>query len=188
MRKKQTKHIIGPDDMQKIYQKLYTETTYGQAAVNRCPGVRNFPHYEDFLLPPIIDLGCGNGDTVRHLREHGFFSDGVDWINLTNDMMVRDITEPLDLRGYNTALCIDVLEHIPCVLVENVIENLKKVRRQVVAIHTGAASGGPKHIQLHVTQLSFKEWDIIFDVHFNIIRTVILEPTVRKLYLMEAKK
>jgi hypothetical protein len=66
---------------QKFYQHLYDDTDYNWKDSGRCPGIRWFPFYEDWLDGKIFDWGCGNGGTVRFLRKNGWDATGMDWVD-----------------------------------------------------------------------------------------------------------
>ena len=169
---------------EKTYENLYKTTSYGDASKDRCPGARFFPLYKHHLKPVVMDFGCGNGDTVHLIREAGIPADGIDWVNLNNDMMVRDIRKPLNLRGYNTAICMGVLEHLEPEGIEKVLCNLAQCERQVLTVHSGPATSYPPS-DLHLTQWSLAKWDRIIRVHFVVVRTVLLQVGMRKLYILE---
>jgi len=171
--------------MKDVYQKLMDTTDYGKHEKNKCPGAKFFPMFEKFIDPPVMDLGCGTGDTVRLLKSKGIFADGIDWVNLNNDMMVRDITQPIDMFGYNTALCIDVLEHIPEEKVHVLLFNIAQCKKAVVSVHTGS-SIFCDDIELHITQHSFKWWERKLKERWRIVKEHLINYE-RKLYLLEKK-
>lgn len=173
------------DDMRAVYQELYSKTDYGNGDCNRSPGVQYLQHFKHFLVPNVIDVGCGTGDTVNLMREQGISADGLDWVSFNNGMMVRDIREPMDFHGYHTAICIDVLEHIEEEHIKCVLQNLARCKRQVVTVHTGPATSYPPK-DLHVTQWSLRKWDNLLSTFFVIKDTITLHPGVRKMYFMES--
>jgi len=167
-----------------IYQRLYKTTNYGKAEANQCPGVRYFPLYKDWLIPNVMDVGCGTGDTVELMRKHNISSDGMDWVNINKNMMVRDIRQEQSLAGYATATCIDVLEHVDSRYIHFVLENLRRCERAVVTVHCGPAKSHPPH-DLHITQWPLDKWDREIKKTFRIAKGVVLEKNLRKLYWLE---
>jgi len=154
--------------MQELYQKLYEDESlnYGRADKNRCPGVRSFPFYEKYLESPVIDLGCGRGDTVRRIKEAGYEAQGVDQIDLSNGMLVGDATT-FDCSNQGTALCIDVLEHLDDDELHEILTNMSKAKRQIVQVHTGSSKEPGHPEELHINQKSESAWDEIIRKHFQ---------------------
>lgn len=170
--------------MREVYQKLYTETDYGRAAARSCPGLRYFTLYQRFLTAPVYDLGCGTGETVQHLRKEGFESLGCDWIDLNNGMDVADITKPLDLSRYKTAICIDVLEHLQREKMFGIFRNFAQVETVVASVHTGSSKWRPDNHELHINRRKLKEWENLFRDYFEISDAFCLESKRRKLYIL----
>jgi len=143
-----------------LYQRLYEDPNinYGRAADDRCPGTRYFPKYRYWLHGRVIDLGCGTGDTVSLLRQNGYEADGIDQVSLDNGMKVGDITQPLDLADYGTAVCIDVLEHIPDKQLAGLWANLVSVFHQVLTTYSGPSHeiGYPQNLHPNIKTPS--EW------------------------------
>jgi hypothetical protein len=173
-------------EMLETYQNLYDNTIYGSGAHNCCPGVRDLPKYRRFIQPPVIDVGCGRGDTVDLLRSLGVDAIGIDQITLNNDMLTGDITATQDWSIYKTALCIDVLEHITFSRIRQLLLNMAATERQIITVHTGAS--GTAHwthtkqdVELHITQLTFAEWDEVIGQHLTIQRTA--PKGLRKFYI-----
>lgn len=169
-------------DTRDLYQHIYeTEDWYGNAEINRCPGVRLFPLYRHWLQSPVMDIGCGRAHTVQHLRQNGFEADGVDQIDLDNGMLVADITQPLRLAGtYQTALCIDVIEHIDDAGVLRLFENFKQCPRQAFSIHNGESICNGE--DLHINRKPFDEWRTLIESHFALIEEIPTNPE-QMLYL-----
>jgi 2-polyprenyl-3-methyl-5-hydroxy-6-metoxy-1,4-benzoquinol methylase len=142
-----------------LYQKYYEETNYGKSAENSCPGVRLYPLYKQYLKNPIIDLGCGTGDTVMLLRKGGFEANGIDWIEYNPAMMVGDLTD-VDMSKYKTALCIDVFEHIDDEKVNGILEVVKD-KVFIVSVHNGPGVWRPGDPDLHINIKPFEEWEKI---------------------------
>jgi len=176
-----------PDDSITIYQHLYDEGTYGQAEHDSCPGVRFLPRYINWLLEPIIDLGCGTGDTVFAMREEGFPSEGIDQVTSGEGMHIGDITKKQNLYKYLTSICIDVFEHLYDDQVVAVLKNMQQTTRQVISIHTSIIDGGEKlGIPLHVNVKDIEDWTAQID-HYLHIEKVITISANRYVLLCERK-
>lgn len=171
--------------MKQLYQDIYTKLGwYGDATQGFCPGVRFIPYYEHHLMSPIIDLGCGRGHTVRKLREKWFDAYGIDFIDLNNEMEVGDITLPLDMKKYNTALCIDVFEHLDDNQVRQVLLNMSQTQRQVISVTNNSS----KHLgkELHINIKSFDTWAYFISEYLN-IKTIVPIKEFTMLFLCEKK-
>lgn len=172
--------------MRKLYQRLYTTTDYGKASAGKCPGVRFFPLYKKHVVSPFVDLGCGNGDTVIMLRQLGFNGTGIDQISLDNGLEVGDITKPHNLEVFETALCIDVLEHLEKEQIVKVFENLTTTKKQVLSVHTKSSQYGGG-LELHLTQEPFEWWESVIEKYLIIEEKITTMTDVRRLYLTRSK-
>lgn len=175
-----------PADSRKLYQKIYDENPwYGDAEKGRCPGVRLLPQYRDWLIGPVIDLGCGRGQTVEKVRELGLEADGIDQIKKHPEMMVGDITKPIEnLSRYNSAICVDCIEHLYDQQVQGLFANMKQVERQAFSIHNGESTGTGQ--ELHVNRRPFDQWQTIIEEHFVIEKEIPLHDN-QMLYLTQRK-
>lgn len=100
-----------------------------------CGIIRLYDHYQHWLKPPCMVLGCGDGRGVKWLCEHGHYADGVDIQRYNISMMTRDFTKPLDFAGYHTALCVDVFERVNPALHHKVFKNLMQFKKVIIAYH-----------------------------------------------------
>lgn len=176
-----------PDkDSASLYQKIYDDNPwYGDAEQGRCPGVRLLPSYQEWLIEPVMDLGCGRGQTVNHLRQLGLAADGMDQIKINSEMRVGNITEPIeDLNNYNTVVCIDCIEHLYKDQVLGLFENMKQVKHQAFSIHNGESTGTGQ--ELHVNRMSFDDWADLISQHFDIVNTIAIHDE-QMLYLTQSK-
>jgi hypothetical protein len=153
------------------YQEIYDKTPwYGNAAIGRCPGVRLLPKYQHWISGKVLDLGSGRGHTVEAIHKLGFDCDGIDMISCHPDMKSGDITKPLDMLEYGTAICIDVVEHIPDGPLEGLMKNMAQVDRCVFSIHKGSSVHNGK--ELHVNRKLFSTWRPILRKYFDIVEEV----------------
>lgn len=155
-----------------LYQKIYDENPwYGDADQGRCPGVRLLPQYQDWLLEPVMDLGCGRGQAVTAIRQLGLQANGIDQIESNPEMQVGDITQPIqNLAEFTSVVCVDCIEHLYDDQVAGLFENFKKVKRQAFSIHNGESTGTGQ--ELHVNRKSFDEWYELISKHFEIVKVI----------------
>lgn len=167
-----------------LYQQLYEDSNlnYGRASYGRCPGVRFIPYYFSWLENNIIDLGCGTGDTVKELKYKGFNIDGIDQIKLNNNMESGDITLEKDLSKYNTALCIDVFEHLPDSKLIQLIKNMSTCKKQVISVFSGSSKEIGYDQELHINIKSLEEWQDFINKYLNIQKIIDISIN-RQLYL-----
>lgn len=171
-------------DLKKVYQNIYTtDFKYGNADLGKSPGVNLLPLYADYLIPHVIDVGCGRGQLVNQLRNQDIKCEGIDFIDLNNGMMVGDITEDINMDNYNTSICIDVIEHIEPDKTEALLSNLMKTNVQIIAIHNGPSVAHPG---LHINIRPFKEWTDILSTLFNIEETHVIKEH-KRLYICHRK-
>jgi hypothetical protein len=153
--------------MKEIYQSLYDGGKYGNASLGRCPGVRMFELYRDWVSGTIFDWGCGNGATVEYLIENGYDANGMDQVK--SIFCQGDIT---DIWDYNcdTALCLDVLEHIPCEKLGTVFRNIMRSKRQILSVNNKSCIKLGN--ELHITLMSFEEWEKEISKHTAINKKI----------------
>jgi hypothetical protein len=170
-----------------IYESLYKGGKYGNPTLGRCPGVRMYDMYKDHVGDNIIDYGCGNGSTVDHLIKMGHAALGVDQVE--NPYIVADITNNsikkyFDPSQFDTALCLDVAEHITDEGLESVFSAMAESKKQVISVNNKSCV---KHgVELHINLKSFDEWEALLDRYFDILDYSDYDANTR-LYLCEAK-
>jgi len=157
------------DIFQRAFERKKKNT--GEIINANFPGIKLYPFYHEFIQLPILDLGCGDGDTARYLRT--LYADdeanGCDAVILDNDMLKLDITDILPPRlyaDYHTVLCCDVIEHIPDDRLPGLFKNFQRFDRQIISI-----SNNPSIIEgvdLHINKKSFAEWGAILSEYINI--------------------
>ena len=157
-----------PAESKNLYQNIYDENPwYGNADEDRCPGVRLLPEYRDWLVGPVIDLGCGRGHVVEALIEAGLEAEGIDQIVCNPKMRVGDITKPIaDMKNFKSSVCVDCIEHLYEEQVTGLFENMKHTQRQAFSIHNGESTGTGQ--ELHVNRKDFIEWTKIIREYFEI--------------------
>ncbi|MGH8619445.1 MAG: hypothetical protein ACREUW_17285 [Burkholderiales bacterium] len=121
------------EDYRKMQQQLHENPNYGVASVHYAPMVAEV--IEAVKATEILDYGAGKGRLGETLKQH--------------------IHRPLVVHHYEPSrpewsatpapcgfvACIDVLEHIEPDLLDNVLDDLKRVTQNVgvFTVHTGAA-------------------------------------------------
>lgn len=121
------------EDYRRMQQHLHENPDYGVASVHYAPLVAQV--LEATGAAELLDYGAGKGRLGMTLREH--------------------VNRPLNIHHYDPAIpqwsappapcrfvaCIDVLEHIEPVLLDNVLDDLRRVTAGVgvFTVHTGAA-------------------------------------------------
>lgn len=100
----------------------------------------------------LLDIGCGDGAYVRHLRAAGIECDGYDGNPdtpvLTGGMCgVADFSQPVSLGLYDWVLSLEVAEHIPPEYESEFIDNLHRHnRRGIVLSWAIPGQGGAGHV------------------------------------------
>ena len=136
-------------------------------------------------MGPVMDLGCGRGQTVERLIAKGLQAEGIDQIQNNPAMRVGDITKPIDgLAEFNSVVCVDCIEHLVDEQVLGLFENMKQVKRQAFSIHNGESTGTGQ--ELHVNRKSFQEWAILIRKHFEIAAAIEINHE-QMLYLTQSK-
>ena len=161
-----------PAQSKDLYQSIYDENPwYGNAEEDRCPGVRLLPEYQDWLVGPVIDLGCGRGHVVEALIEAGFEAEGIDQIICNPKMRVGDITKPIDdMKAFQSSVCVDCIEHLYEEQVTGLFQNMQQTQRQAFSIHNGESTGTGQ--ELHVNRKDFIDWTKIIREYFDIASAI----------------
>jgi hypothetical protein len=139
------------EDYRKQQEKLHENPNYGVASVSYAPLVTNF--INQLQIDEMLDYGAGKGRLAhtikpdRKLQIELYDPARPEWADAPNP------------RQFVT--CIDVLEHIEPNLLDNVLDDLKRVTKEYgfFTIHTGPAvktlSDGRN---AHLIQEDFRWW------------------------------
>ena len=122
------------DEYREVQRKLHENPDYGIASVAFAPLFVDL--IRELRVKEILDYGAGKGRFGETLRQH--------------------IQTPIEMHHYepavpewsrapdpcNFVVCIDVLEHIEPELLENVLDDLRRVtlRHGIFTVHTGPAA------------------------------------------------
>lgn len=90
-----------------------------------------------FKPAKVIDIGCGLGYVVKHLRRDGVEANGIDYsqsfinsapLKLRKYLSVGDIANiDFNDNSFDLVICMEVLEHLPLKLVDIAIDELKRI-------------------------------------------------------------
>ena len=141
------------DEYRRMQEELHRNPDYGVASVGYAPLVAEI--LQQVGATELLDYGAGKGRLGQTLRQH--------------------LQRPLTIHHYDPAIpewsaqprpcrfvaCIDVLEHIEPHLLDNVLDDLKRVTMGVgiFTVHTGAAVKVlPDGRNAHLTQQPPEWW------------------------------
>jgi len=110
----------------------------------------------------ILDVGCGRGWVVRHLRNMGFKAEGVEYgygalENSVCNAVWADLTEelPCEDGSYDLVVCLGVLSHLPPNTVQHAIKELHRVSRGLLFNNILVLY---HHLQRHHLTIKPKQW------------------------------
>ena len=139
------------DEYRKEQETLHENPNYGVASVSFAPMVTNL--INTLGIDEMLDYGAGKGRLAQSINPQRRV------IIELYDPAMPDYCEAPEPRQFVT--CIDVLEHIEPDLLDNVLDDLKRVTKQYgfFTIHTGPAI---KTLQdgrnAHLTQETYEWW------------------------------
>jgi len=122
------------EEYRRMQQELHLDPDYGVASVDYAMLVA--PIMEAVGARELLDYGAGKGRLGRRLREMAEVTFPV----YHYDPAIPEWSAPA--RPCKFVACIDVLEHIELDLIDNVLDDLKRVTlgHGVFTVHTGAAA------------------------------------------------
>ena len=91
----------------------------------------------------VVDLGCGMGDYVKHIRAAGLVCHGVDGNPNTEELTggictQADLARPLESSTqFDWVLSLEVAEHIPAKYERTYLENLDRMNRDGIIMSWG---------------------------------------------------
>lgn len=88
--------------------------------------------------PSVLEVGCGRGWVVQHLRRMGIYASGCEYgvaareNSVLEDVMFGDLSETLPYRDneFDLVYCVGVLSHLPAELADHAIAELRRVTKR----------------------------------------------------------
>jgi hypothetical protein len=122
------------EEYRRMQQELHKNPNYGVASVEYAPLVAQV--MDAVGATALLDYGAGKGRLGQALRDQA----NVPLTIHHYDPAIPEWSAPA--QPCNFVACIDVLEHIEPHLIDNVLDDLQRVTRQVgvFTVHTGAAA------------------------------------------------
>lgn len=139
------------DEYRAQQKTLHENPEYGVASVHFAPMVSKF--INQLQIDEALDYGCGKGRLAEAL------SPDRNLKLMQYDPAVEEFSgdpEPMEL-----VVCLDVLEHIEPDLLDNVLDDIKRLANRYVflTIHTGpAVKTLPDGRNAHLTQQDYEWW------------------------------
>ena len=130
----------------------------------------------------LLDIGCGHGRAVRHLRDRGYRCLGVDITLAGIGENKIGFTEaplwemPFENNQFDYTFSTDVLEHIPPKMAEPAIKEIYRVTR-VETFHCISIMDDPNYPNVHLTIKPIKWWKSQFSkLNIDRVDTHIVNP------------
>lgn len=112
----------------------------------------------------VIDVGCGEGHWAAEFERHGCRVSGIDGPHVSHilgdNFTSADLTEPLpDLPEADLVICLEVGEHLPESRAGGLVDDLRRLGRQIVFSAAIPHQTGPGHVTCR--------WPSWWDGHFE---------------------
>lgn len=139
------------EDYRKQQSELHENPNYGVASVSYAPLVTSL--IDKLEVDDMLDYGAGKGRLAQSIKP--------------NRKLIIELYEPASPEWCDTpnprefVTCIDVLEHVEPDLLDNVLDDLKRVTQKYgfFSIHTGpAVKTLPDGRNAHLIQENYKWW------------------------------
>lgn len=158
---------ISEYDYKKIYDKIYTnESLYNDQAIDKINII--LEHIDQSKNIKICDIGCGKGHYSRALYKNNYQNIfGIEVSKFCSDNFLSDIphvnanfldySKQIYNHSYDYSLCMDVLEHIDPLEVDNFISEIYRISKNSIL---GIANHSDiiQNIELHLIQENSEWW------------------------------
>jgi SAM-dependent methyltransferase len=118
--------------------------------------------YKD--ISRVLDVGCGRGFVVKHLRDLGISAEGCEYAHFAVDNSVCDaawcdLTDrlPYEDKTFDLVHCAGVLSQFPAEFAEHALKELFRVSRKYLWANILVGKNAPKQ-QSHHRNVKVREW------------------------------
>lgn len=145
---------------------------------------RNHPRYDiaEKLLKKcervklVADIGCGRCIFFEKLQRKGLQVFGVD----PSMVIINSKKSPFVIYGtcddtpfadnlFDVVFCLDVLEHIPEILIPNSLKELYRISKKYLIISAASHEDIVENLKVHISIKSYPEWEKIISKYFKIV-------------------
>lgn len=124
----------------------------------------------------VADIGCGRCIFFDRLQQRGLQVFGLD----PSGFVVNSKKSPFITYGtcdntpfadnlFDVVFCLDVLEHIPEVLISNSLEELRRISKRYLIISAASHEDIVENLNVHISVKPYPEWEKIISKYFKII-------------------
>lgn len=105
-----------------------------------------------FAVGSMLDVGCGEGHALRCFSRSGVIAHGIDGLarNIQNSVYpfaLHDLTETPYIYPCDLVHCVEVVEHVECGYIENVLKTMINAPI-IVMTHGEPGQAGHHHVNL----------------------------------------
>lgn len=129
----------------------------------------------------ILDVGVGRGHFFKEMQGNGYFIQGIEPSNearkILNDPNIKfgySHQIPYDTEDYDVVVCLDVLEHVPYILLEDTLKEISRVSRKYAIISVANHSDVVEGLEVHISKMPFCKWRDMIIEFFLILRSEIV--------------
>ena len=145
---------------------------------------KNHPRYaiaEKFLkrcgkVKLVADIGCGRCIFFDMLQEKGLQVFGLE----PSTVIVNSKKSPFVIQGtcdnipfannlFDVVFCLDVLEHIPGILISDSLKELHRISNNYLIISAASHEDIVENLKVHITIKLYPEWEKIISKYFKIV-------------------
>lgn len=129
----------------------------------------------------VADIGCGRCIFFDVLQKRGLHVFGLD----PSKVIVNAKKSPFVIRGtcdkipyadnlFDVVFCLDVLEHIPEVLISDSLKELSRISKKYLIISAASHEDIVENLKVHISIKSYTEWEKIISKYFQILSSEII--------------